>query len=189
MHASSLSCREDDSGDPRSPASDHLPPMQFVELFQRPSNRIPEVALMAAVLEDAILSVCRCAGSRGVRSQQLFQETAEWFASSDTSWPFAFENICDALALESDWIRGLLRRWQDNQPTTADRPVTIPSVRLRVAGSRHSVSGRAPGRRHPTVLRYSGTPLIAPKPKLDRLGVISHSIRGTETRRRRQLAK
>jgi hypothetical protein len=155
MHASSLSYREHDSGDPRSPASEQLLPVQFVELFQRPSNRMPEVALMAAVLEDAILSFCRCAGSRGVRSQQLFQETAEWFASSDTVWPFAFENICDALALDSDWIRGLLHRWLDNQRTTLERPVTIPSVRLRAAGSRHSVSGRAPGLRHLTVLRHS----------------------------------
>src|SRR5207248_5186144 len=104
------------SDDPRSPASEQLLPVQFVELFQRSSRRIPEVALMAAVLEDAILSFCRCAGSPGVRSQQLFQETAEWFASSDTSWPFAFENICDALAIESDWIRRLLRRCQDTQP-------------------------------------------------------------------------
>ena len=148
MHASSLGYREHDSGYPQGAASEQLLPVQFVELFQRSSNRIPEVALMAAVLEDAILSFCRCAGSRGVRSQRLFQETAEWFASSDTVWPFAFENICDALALKSDWIRGLLHRWQDNQQTTADRPATIPSVRLRVAGSRHSVGGRAPGPSH-----------------------------------------
>jgi len=155
MHASSLGYREHDSGYPQGAASEQLLPVQFVELFQRSSNRMPEVALMAAVLEDAIQSFCRCAGSRGVRSQQLFQETAEWFASSDTSWPFAFENICDALALKSDWIRGLLHRWLDDQQTTLDRSVTLPSVRLRVAGSRHSVSGRAPGLHHPTGLRYA----------------------------------
>jgi hypothetical protein len=117
----------DDSGDPSGAIPEMLLPVQFVELFQRSSGRMPELALMAAVLEDAILSFCRCADSRGVSSQQLFQETAEWFESPDVTWPFAFENICDALALEAEWIRGLLRRWQDDQRTAAKRPATIPT--------------------------------------------------------------
>jgi hypothetical protein len=75
----------------------------------------------------------------------LFRETAEWFESHDDSWPFAFENLCAALALEPEWIRRLLRRWQDNQSPAADRPAALPSIRLRVAGSRHTVSAGAPG--------------------------------------------
>ena len=115
----------EDSGDPSGAIPEMLLPVQFVELFQRWSGRMPELALMAAVLEDAILFFCRCAGSPGVRSQQLFQETAEWFESHDVTWLFAFENICDALALEPEWIRGLLRRWQDKQRAAANQPVTI----------------------------------------------------------------
>ena len=148
MRTSNLSWRIEDSGDPRELASEHLLPVQFTELLQRPSGRTPELKLMAAVLEDAIRSFCQCAGSRGVRSQQLFRETAEWFESHDVSWPFAFENICDALALEADWIRRLLTRWQGNQKATAGWPAAIPSVRLRVAGSRHTVSAGAPGLGH-----------------------------------------
>ena len=83
----------EDPSDPSGAIPEILLPVQFVELFQRSSGRMPELALMAAVLEDAILSFCRCADSRGVRSQQLFQETAEWFESHDVTWLFAFENI------------------------------------------------------------------------------------------------
>ena len=151
MRTSSLSWRIEESGDPRELASEHLLPVQFTELLQRPSGRTPELRLMAAVLEDAIRSFCQCAGSRGVRSQRLFRETAEWFASHDVSWPFAFENICDALVVEPDWIRRLLTRWQSNQKA-AGGPAVIPSIRLRVAGSRHTVSAGAPGLSHLTAL-------------------------------------
>ena len=120
---------EEDSDDPSGAIPEMLLPVQFVELFQRSSVRMPELALMAGVLEDAILSFCRCAGSRDVSSQRLLQETAEWFESHDVTWLFAFESICDALALEADWIRGLLHRWQDEQRTATKRPATIPSVR------------------------------------------------------------
>ena len=140
MRTSSLSWRIEASGDPSELASEHLLPVQFTELLQRPSERTPELRLMAAVLEDAIRSFCRCAGSRGVRSQRLFRETAEWFESYAVSWPFAFENICDALALEPDWIRGLLSRWRNEQKVAAGWPAVIPNVRLRIAGSRHTVS-------------------------------------------------
>src|SRR2546426_3438160 len=149
MRTSNLGWRIEESGDPRELASEHLLPVQFTELLQRPSGRTPELRLMAAVLEDAIRSFCRCAGSRGVRSQRLFRETAEWFESYAVSWPFAFENICDALALEADWIRGLLRRWVSTEAAPARRPAKIASVR-RIAGSRHTVTGRTLGLRHVT---------------------------------------
>jgi len=101
---------------------------------------------MAAVLEDAIRTFCRCSGSAGVRRRRLFRETADWFESPDVRWPFSFENICDALALEPGWVRRLLRRWQAAQTPRAQGLAKIPSVR-RIAGSRHAVTGRAPGLR------------------------------------------
>ena len=102
---------------------------------------------MAAVLEDAIRTFCRCAASQTVRSRRLFEDTAEWFDTSDVSWPFSFENICDALGLEAEWIRRLLRRYRGSRTSTMHRMANIPSVR-RIAGSRHSISGRASGLRH-----------------------------------------
>jgi hypothetical protein len=150
MTTSNLSWRIEESGDPRELASEHLLPVQFTELLQRPFGRTPELRLMAAVLEDAIRSFWQCAGSRGVRSQRLFRETAEWFESHDVSGPFTFENICDALSLEPEWIRRVLARWQGNQKAAAGWPAAIPSVRLRVAGSRHTVSAGAPGLGHLT---------------------------------------
>jgi hypothetical protein len=145
MGTSSLGWQVEQLSDPDRLASDHLLPVQYAELLQRSSVRTPELKLMAAVLEDAIRCFCQCAGSPGLRSQRLFRETAEWFESHDASWPFAFENVCEYLALEPDWIRGLLARWRNGRKPVASWPVAIPRVRLRIAGSRHSVRAGAPG--------------------------------------------
>jgi hypothetical protein len=137
-------CHEESDG-PSELVPERILPVQFAELLQRSAEGTPERRLTAAVLEDAIRTFCLCEGSRGARRQRLFRETADWFESSDLSWPFSFVNICDALALEPGWVRRLIHRWQDAQ-RPGRRLVKIPSVR-RIAGSRHTVTGRAPGLR------------------------------------------
>ena len=67
---------------------------------------------MAAVLDDAIRTFCRTVRSRKIGDQPLFQDTAEWFASSDIASPFAFERICLVLGLDAEEIRGRLYLWQ-----------------------------------------------------------------------------
>jgi len=130
---------------------DQVLPVQFAELMQRTSERTPELRLMAAVLEDAIRIFCRYVGSRRLRGRRLFRETADWFDSREAGWVFAFENVCDALGLDSGWIRGLLRRWMGKQAAMVEQPAKIASVR-RMAGSRHTITARAPGLRRSTKL-------------------------------------
>jgi hypothetical protein len=143
LRHATMELRHEESDGPSELVPEQILPVQFAELLQRSAERTPELRLMAAVLEDAIRTFCRCSGSRGVRRQRLFRETADWFESSDVSWPFSFENICDALALEHGWVRRLLRRWQGAHTPSAHRLVKIPNVR-RIAGSRHTITGRAP---------------------------------------------
>ena len=142
MWTPALDVRIDEWNDSIQLVPDPLLPVQFTELLQRPSERTPEQRLVAAVLDEAIRTFCACAGRRGMRHQRLFREAAEWFASRDESWPFAFENVCDALGLEPEWMRRTLGRWQARHATDG---ACLPTLRLRVAGSRHGVNGRAPG--------------------------------------------
>ena len=65
MRSAALGVRIEESNDPSELVPDHLLPVQFTELLQRPSERTPEHKLMAAVLEEAIRTFCRCAGARG----------------------------------------------------------------------------------------------------------------------------
>jgi len=135
---------------PRELVPDQMLPVQFYEVLQRPPERSPELRLMTAVLEDAIRMFCECAGSADTRRRRKFEETATWFKSTDTSWPFSFENICEALGLAPAWIRRVLERWHAAHTLSARWPVKIACVR-RMAGTRHAVTGRAP-RRHQSIL-------------------------------------
>ena len=132
--------------EPGEVGPDHLLAVQFGAVAQAGEDaRSPEQRLVAAVLEDALRMYCRCAGASGIRSQRLLRETAEWFASHDATWPFAFEAVCDTLGLDGEWLRGLLRRWeQERNPGVV---ITLPRVRVRVAGTRHTVRGRPLGLR------------------------------------------
>ena len=95
-----MELRREEWDDPSELVPEQILPVQFAESLQRSAERTPELRLMAAVLEDAIRTFCRCSGSAGVRRRRLFRETADWFESPDVRWPCSFENICDALALE-----------------------------------------------------------------------------------------
>ena len=62
-------------------------------------HHVGELRLMAAVLEDAVNILRKRPRSRAGR------EAREWLKSTDASWPFAYERICDALDLDADSVR------------------------------------------------------------------------------------
>jgi hypothetical protein len=134
-----------DADGPAEVVPEHMLPVQFAEILLRCEERTPELRLMSAVLQDALRAFCQYANVDGGRAARLFDETADWFGSPDVTWPFAFENICDALDLDAAWIRGLLARWQRTHAGSAPRRRgRIPHVR-RIGGSRHAVCGEAAG--------------------------------------------
>ena len=77
-----------------------------------------ERRLMLAVLMDAVRTA-RTLQHRAahrplplVKERELRRELS-WFFSSDRAHPFAFENICEALGLEAEYIRRCVKdgRW------------------------------------------------------------------------------
>ena len=63
------------------------------------TRHVGELRLMAAVLEDALNVLRKCPRSRAGR------EAREWVSSLDTSWPFAFERICEAFEIDPEHVR------------------------------------------------------------------------------------
>src|SRR5881296_656519 len=53
------------------------------------------------------------AGARDPRGQALFREAEEWIGDPDRTWLFSFENICDVLGLDADYLRRGLRAWKE----------------------------------------------------------------------------
>jgi len=73
-----------------------------------------ERRLMAAVLKDAIECFQKHALARSPGEQHLLKEEEEWFFSSKVRKepPLSFENICEALQLDPDYIRRGLLSWK-----------------------------------------------------------------------------
>jgi len=123
-------------------------PSQFFDRVQIDASLQPEKRLMLAVLEDAVGTFQKYVTAANRRGQRLFSEAEEWFAGEATEWPFGFENICEALGLEAEYLRAGLWRWRDAQRGSA--PVSAKVVRFpfrRVNGRRHSITGRPVGLR------------------------------------------
>ena len=93
---------------------DTLLPSQFFDRVRRRTEHEGERRLMIAVLEDAVEIYRKQAGAKEPRGQQLFREAEEWIEDPDRSWLFAFENICDVLEMNADYLRSGLDRWRQS---------------------------------------------------------------------------
>jgi len=91
---------------------DTLLPSQYFDRLRSRSEYDGERRLMLAILEDAIDVYRKQAGARDRKRQQLFLDAETWIEDTDATWIFSFENICVALGLEPDYLRGGLRAWK-----------------------------------------------------------------------------
>jgi hypothetical protein len=86
-------------------------PEQFHHSGSGLSSGRGEVALMRAVLEDAISCFQR---TPGPGTERLVKDAERWLFSDDLSWPFSFVNICAVLGLDAEYVRLGLKRWRQN---------------------------------------------------------------------------
>jgi hypothetical protein len=87
-------------------------PSDFEESFKK-KVLDPEHALMLAILRSVIADFQEYVNARSAFEKKYFQQAEEWIRDKDTSWFFSFENICDALQLEPDYIRQGLLCWKE----------------------------------------------------------------------------
>jgi hypothetical protein len=126
--------------------ADLMVPSQFFDRLQAGRSSQPEKRLMLAVMEDAISTFQKSIQGATRRQRRLLRETEGWINSTDTSWPFSFENICAALDIEADYLRAGLARWKTAQLVQCparERSLSHSPFR-RVSGRRHTLSVRFP---------------------------------------------
>jgi hypothetical protein len=75
----------------------------------------PERRLMAAVLQGVVDELhgsasSRAAGYGPATNLRLTRAAVAYVASRDRRWPFSFENLCEALSLDSGRLRRALRK-------------------------------------------------------------------------------
>src|SRR5262245_38296511 len=90
------------------------------ESFTGGVTRSGEEKLMLAVLRDAVGCFQENALSEYPWQQKLFQQVQDWILDKNQKWFFSFENICETLELDPDYIRRGLHAWKKAQHTRSD---------------------------------------------------------------------
>jgi len=102
---------------------DALLPTQYLDTVRRIVPIEPERRLMWAVLEDAIDSYQSYFTSRKPKPPDAVNEAEEWILTRDERWFFSFDNICDMLGFDAEYLRAGLLVWKEKQLRSSEPPV------------------------------------------------------------------
>ena len=94
---------------------DTLLPIQYFEAMRRKHLLEGEKRLILSVLEDAVECFMKCIDSSTNKGQRLFRDADEWINLEDKRWVFSFDNVCDMLDINPDYMRVGLRKWKDKK--------------------------------------------------------------------------
>jgi hypothetical protein len=94
---------------------------QYLDTFRRSEHFEPEKSLLAAILEDAVQEYRKYSRAYDANGKSRFREVEEWFMGRDNEWVFSFENVCELLGLDPEYVRGRLR--EDQVRSAEEKPV------------------------------------------------------------------
>jgi len=94
---------------------DTLLPIQYFEAMRRKHLLEGEKRLILSVLEDAVECFMKCIDSSTNKGQRLFRDADEWINLEDKRWVFSFDNVCEMLDINADYMRAGLRRWKEKK--------------------------------------------------------------------------
>jgi hypothetical protein len=100
---------------------DTLLPVQYFEAMRRKHLLPGEKRLVLSVLEDAVECFMKYIGSSTKKGQRLFRDAEEWITLEDKKWVFSFDNVCEALDIDPNYLRRGLRDWKIHQLEAIER--------------------------------------------------------------------
>lgn len=102
-----------------------LLPMQYYETLRRHHELAGEKRLMFAILEDAIEGFMKYLNSSTRKGQPRFLEAEEWIERRDKLWLYSFDNVCEALDVDPEYMRRGLHQWK--QAESERRQQKVPA--------------------------------------------------------------
>lgn len=118
---------------------DVLLPVQYFESVHKKSRLDPEHRLMLAILEDSVACFQKYVFAQRRRGKTLFAEAEGWIAEKDGDYIFSFENICEILGLNGEYLRQGLQFWKQRELAK------YPNVKVL---QKPSIHRRAPKMKH-----------------------------------------
>src|SRR5271168_3436318 len=116
--------QEKETLDERLPAlfePDTLLPIQYFEAMRRKHLLEGEKRLVLSVLEDAVECFMKCIDSVTNKGQRLYRDADEWIALEDKHWVFSFDNVCDMLDINPEYMRRGLKDWKQRKLVALER--------------------------------------------------------------------
>jgi hypothetical protein len=101
---------------------------QYLHTLHRREFVEPESRLMLVVLQDALRCLDKYALTRNSKGKTLFQETEAWLFATNEDWVFSFNNVCEALGFNPEYVRKQVMHWQTGKLAT-ERGSTAKSSR------------------------------------------------------------
>jgi hypothetical protein len=94
---------------------DTLLPIQYFEAMRRKHLLEGEKRLVLSVLEDAVECFMKCIDSATNKGQRLYRDADEWINLEDKHWVFSFDNVCDMLDINPEYMRRGLKGWKERK--------------------------------------------------------------------------
>ena len=104
--------------------ADAVMPVQFYPPRRGSASLEPTLRLMKAILVDAVRCFQRNFEARHRHRQQEFREAEFWIFHDKRSGPFSFEDVCDALGVDSSRLRDLIVRWEKERRSSDRQHMT-----------------------------------------------------------------
>jgi len=100
---------------------DTLLPIQYFEAMRRKHLLEGEKRLILSVLEDAVECFMKLIDSPTSKGQRLYRDADEWINLEDKHWVFSFDNVCDMLDINPEYMRRGLRDWKERKLEAIER--------------------------------------------------------------------
>jgi hypothetical protein len=110
---------------------DTLLPIQYFEAMRKKHLLEGEKRLILSVLEDAVECFMKCIDSPTSKGQRLFRDADEWINLEDKHWVFSFDNVCEMLDINPEYMRRGLRQWKERKVAAihvAEAAIREPAV-------------------------------------------------------------
>ena len=114
---------------------DTLLPIQYFEAMRRKHLLEGEKRLVLSVLEDAVECFMKCIDSSTNKGQRLFREAEEWINLEDKKWVFSFDNVCEMLDVNPEYLRRGLREWKVRKLDAIERARVARAEQAALAAS------------------------------------------------------
>lgn len=88
---------------------------EYFEGLSRRSSLDPSKKLMLAILEDGLKCFLANVSARGGKNKKLFDEAEKWIMAEGSDDIFSFENVCEVLGLNPEYLRRGLARSREKQ--------------------------------------------------------------------------